>query len=131
MIFLVAIGLRAVGFISANTFIPTFLVLERRLLESFASLILSLGPFTAVLGSFIIGSIGDRVTARKLLSLAMLSTAFALLAFSLVSDLYVLVFAYLILSFFNSIAWTPMNTLVAQLTPAMEIELGIQRLFPD
>jgi MFS family permease len=129
LIFLLAVGFRAIGIVSVNTFIPTYFVIERKLLVSTASLIFGLGPFMGIVGSLLAGGLGDRVGAQKMLSLAILSSAFSLLVFSLASDLYFLVPAYLVLSFFNSIAWTPMNTMVVDMMPVMERGLGFSTYF--
>ena len=129
VVFLVAIGFRAVGVVGANTFIPTYFVIQRNLMESTASLIFGLGPFMGIVGSLLAGSLGDRVGAKKILSLAIASCALALLIFSLASDLYILIPAYLILAFFNSIAWTPMNTMVADMIPVTERGLGFSMYF--
>ncbi len=127
--FLLAIGFRAVGVVGANTFIPTYFVIERKLLESTASLIFGLGPFMGLFGSIVAGTLGDRVGAKKILSLAILGSAFSLLVLSLLSDLYLLVAVYLILSFFNSLVWTPMNTLVVDMTPEVKRGLGFSAYF--
>jgi AAHS family cis,cis-muconate transporter-like MFS transporter len=129
LIFLAAVGFRAIGVVGANTFIPTYFVIQRNLMESTASLIFGLGPFMGIIGSLLAGSSGDRVGAKKILSLAIVSCALALLVFSLVSDLYVLVPTYLVLAFFNSIAWTPMNTMVADMMPVTQRGLGFSMYF--
>jgi len=129
MIFLTAVGFRAIGVVGANTFIPTYFVMQRNLMESTASLIFGLGPFMGIAGSLIAGSSGDRIGAKKILSLAIISRGFALFVFSIASDLYILIPAYLILAFFNSIAWTPMNTMVADMMSVKERSLGFSMYF--
>jgi AAHS family cis,cis-muconate transporter-like MFS transporter len=129
LVFLAAVGFRAIGVVGANTFIPTYFVMQRNLMESTASLIFGLGPFMGIVGSLIAGSSGDRIGAKKILGLAILSCAFALLVFSIASDLYILIPAYLVLAFFNSIAWTPMNTMVADMMPVRARGLGFSMYF--
>lgn len=129
LIFLLVICFRAVGVAGANTFIPTYFVMERKLLESTASLIFGLGPFMGIAGSIVAGTLGDRVGAKKMLSLAILGSAFSLIVLSLLSDLYLLVPVFLILSFFDSLVWTPMNTLVVDMTPEVVRGLGFSVYF--
>jgi MFS family permease len=103
--------------------------MQRNLMESTASLIFGLGPFMGIVGSLIAGSSGDRIGAKKILALPILSCAFALFVFSIASDLYILIPAYLVLAFFNSIAWTPMNTMVADMIPVRARGLGFSMYF--
>ncbi len=129
MIFLVAIGLREVGNTGTSTFMTTYLVDTRGLSEVTASLIFGLGPFTGILGSLVGGFLGERIGAKKTLSLVMVGCIFSLAAVAFSPDLFVLTLVYVFYSFFSNSVWSPMNTLVADLTPKNERGLSFSIYF--
>jgi MFS family permease len=127
--FLVAIGFRAVGVVGANTFVPTYLVQERKLSEAMASLIFGLGPFMGIVGSLAGGYLGERMGAKKILSFAILGCVISLFVFAFLTNIYLLVPVYLAFSFFNNTVWSPMNTLVVDITPPTERGLSFSMYF--
>ena len=123
IILLVVLGIREVGATGSSTFMTTFFVDVRGFSEVTASLIFSLGPFIGIVGSIGGGYLGERIGAKKALGWVILCCAISLLMLSLTSQLYLLVLIYLFYSFFSSAIWSPMNTIVANVTP--EIERGM------
>lgn len=117
LIFLVAIGLREVGSTSAYTFMTTYFVSVRGLYESTATLIFGLGPFVGIVGSIYGGYFTERVGAKKALSVAILGCMIALFCLSLMTHTFLLGLLYVIYALFMSLLWSPMNTIVAAVTP--------------
>ena len=120
IILLVVLGVRELGATGSSTFMTTFFVDVRGFSEVTASLIFSLGPFIGIVGSIGGGYLGERIGAKKALSWAILCCAISLLILSLTSQLYLLVLIYLFYSLFSSAIWSPMNTIVANVTPETE-----------
>lgn len=116
--FLGAIGIRQVGMTSTSTFMTTYLVGMRGLSEATASLIFGLGPFMGIVGSLVGGYSGERIGAKSALSLAMLGCTISLFVLAFSSQLYLLTFVFLLYEFFSNSAWSPINTIVADMTPA-------------
>jgi len=129
IIFLAAIGLREVGNTGTSTFMTTYLVNTRGLSEVTASLIFGLGPFTGILGSLVGGFLGERIGAKKTLGFAMIGCIFSLAALAFSSHLFVLTLVYIFYAFFSNSVWSPMNTLVADLTPKNERGLSFSIYF--
>jgi len=117
LIFLVATGLRAVGYSGAQTYMAVYLVGTRGFSESAASLIFGFGTFAGIIGSLNGGYLGEKVGAKKALSLAIICSAISLFVLGLLSQRHLLVVAYLAYAFFSSSIWSPMNSLVADITP--------------
>ena len=117
LIFLVAIGIREVGSTGISTFMTTYLVSTRGLSEPTASLIFGLGPFMGIVGSLGGGYLTERAGAKKTLSWAVLGCALSLSILSLMTQVYLIVFVYLVYAFFSNSLWSPMNTIVAAITP--------------
>jgi len=120
LVLLVVIGVRELGATGSSTFMTTYFVDARGLTEATASLIFSLGPFVGIIGSIGGGYLGERMGAKKALGWAILGCAISLLVLSLTSQLYLLTLIYLFYSFFNSALWSPMNAIVANVTPETE-----------
>jgi len=120
LVLLVVIGVRELGATGSSTFMTTYFVDARGLTEATASLIFSLGPFVGIIGSIGGGYLGERMGAKKALGWAILGCAISLLVLSLTSQLYLLTLIYLFYSFFGSAVWSPMNTIVANVTPETE-----------
>ena len=128
-IFLVAIGLRQVGSTGSSTFMTTYFVNTQNLSESAASLIFGLGPFMGIVGSLSSGYLGERIGAKKALSWAIIGCSISLSILSLVSQPYLLTLIYFLYSFFSNAVWSPMNTIVADITPVAERGLSFSVCF--
>jgi len=120
LVLLLVIGVRELGATGSSTFMTTYFVDARGLTEATASLIFSLGPFVGIIGSIGGGYLGERMGAKKALGWATLGCAISLLILPLTSQLYLLTLIYLFYSFFGSAVWSPMNTIVANVTPETE-----------
>jgi len=129
VLFLVVISVREVGATGASTFMTTFFINGRGLSDSAASLIYSLGPFVGILGSLGGGYLGEKLGARKALGWMVLGCALSLLAISLATHAYLLALMFAFYSIFNNAVWSPMNTTVANLTPASERGLSYSIYF--
>lgn len=129
LIFLTAIGLREIGITGISTFMTTYLVKIRGFSEATSSLIFGLGPVTGIVGALSGGYLGERIGAKKTLSLSVLGCAASLYVLSLTSQLYLLTLIYLLYSFFSHSVWTPMNTIVLDITPRTERGLGFSVYF--
>jgi len=117
LIFLAAISFREVGSTSAYTFMTTYFVGVRGLIESTATLIFGLGPFVGIVGSICGGYFTEHVGAKKALSVAILGCMISLFLLSLMTHTYLLGLLYGIYALFMSLLWSPMNTIVAAVTP--------------
>jgi len=120
IILLLVIGVREIGATGSSTFMTTFFTDTRGLPDATASLIFSLGPFVGIAGSLIGGYLGEKLGAKKALSLSILCGAFSLILLPVAFELYLIILAYLLYSFFSSAIWSPMNTIVAHVTPETE-----------
>jgi FSR family fosmidomycin resistance protein-like MFS transporter len=129
IILLVVLGVREVGATGSSTFMTTFFVDVRGFSEASASLIFSLGPVIGIVGSVGGGYLGEKIGAKKALGWAILCCAISLLMLSLASYVSLLVLAYLIYSFFSSAIWSPMNTIVANVTPETKRGMGYSVYF--
>lgn len=129
LIFLTAIGLREVGITGISTFMTTYLVKIRGFSEAISSLVFGLGPFIGIVGALGGGYLGEKIGAKKTLSLAILGCAVSLYVLSLTSQLYLLTLVYLIYAFFSHSVWTPMNTIVSDVTPRTERGLSFSVYF--
>lgn len=129
LVFLVAIGTREVGSTGISTFMTTYFVSTRGLSESTASLIFGLGPFMGIVGSLGGGYLTERTGAKKTLSWAVLGCAISLSILSLMTQVYLLVLIYLVYAFFSNSIWSPMNTIVAAITPESERGLSYSIYF--
>ncbi len=117
VIFLVAISLREVGSTSAYTFMTTYFVSVRGLAESTATLIFGLGPFVGIVGSIYGGYFTERAGAKKALSVAILGCTSSLVVLSLMTSTVLLGLFYGLYALGMSLLWSPMNTIVAAVTP--------------
>jgi len=129
LIFLVAIGLREVGNTGTATFMTTYLVEIRELSEAAASLIFGLGPLMGIVGSLGGGYLGEKVGAKKALDIAMLGCIVSLSVLAASAQFHFLTFVYLVYAFFSNSVWSPMNTIVADLTPVTERGLSFSVYF--
>lgn len=117
LVFLVAIGLREVGSTAAYTFMTAYFVNVRALVEPTATLIFGLGPFAGIVGSLCGGYFTEHLGAKKALSLAILGCIASLFLLSLMVHVFLLALLYVAYALFTSTLWSPMNTIVAAVTP--------------
>lgn len=129
LFFLIAIAVREVGGTGSSTFMTTYFVKTRNLSESTASLIFGLGPFMGIVGSLSGGYLGERIGAKKALNYAIIGCAISLFILSLASQLYFLALIYILYSFFNNAVWSPINSIVADMTPITERGLSFSVYF--
>jgi len=129
LIFLIAIGIREVGSTSVSTFMTTYLVSAKNVSESIADLIFGSGVFVGIVGSLAGGYMGVRVGAKKALSLLILGSMVSLSILAYLSEAYSLTFAFLLYAFFSYAIWSPMNTIVADITPPASRGLGYSMYF--
>lgn len=120
LIFLFTFGVRQIGAQGVSTFMTTYLVSTRGLSESVASLIFGLGPFMGILGSLSGGYLTEKTGAKKALSWAILGCVISLSIFSFVAQVTFLILIYVVYAFFSNSLWSPMNTIVAAVTPESE-----------
>ena len=129
LIFLIVVSIREVGSTSISTFMTTYLVKSKNISESIASLIFGSGPFVGIAGSLIGGYMGTRSGAKNALSWAILGSAVSLSILGLLSNPYPLTLAFLVYAFFSYAVWSPMNALMADITPDESRGLGFSILF--
>ncbi len=127
--FLVAVGLREVGSTGTSTFMTTYLVRTRGVTEAVASFVFGLGPFTGILGSLVGGYLGDKIGAKRTLDFAVVGCILSLAALAFCSQLFPLTVLYVVYAFFSNTVWSPMNTLVTDLTPKAERGLSFSVYF--
>jgi MFS family permease len=132
LIFLAVISIREVGSTSITTFMTTYLVRSRNVSESIASLIFGSGPFVGIVGSLVGGYIGIRVGAKRALTLAILGSAVSLSILGVLTHATSLALMFLVYAFFGYAVWSPLNALMAEITPAATRGLGYSMvLFVD
>lgn len=85
--------------------------------DATAALILSLGPIIGIVGSIGGGYLGEKMGAKKALGWAIFCCAISLLTLSLASQLSLIILTYILYSFFGNAIWSPMNTIVVNVTP--------------
>jgi len=129
LIILIVVGVREVGNTGSSTFMTTYFVESRGLSEAVASLIFGLGPFIGIVGSLSGGYLCERMGAKNALSWVTLCGVISLFVLSLLSQLELLVLVFLLYSFFGSAVWSPVNTIVARVTPEAERGLGYSVYF--
>jgi MFS family permease len=127
--FLGAFNLELVGTATISTFMTMYLVTLMGLSEATASLIYGLGPFMGILGSLGGGYLGDRMDAKKALSLFLLGCTISLFAVAFSSHLYLLVIVYMIYVFLSYSMWAPLNTIVADISPTTDRGLSYSVYF--
>jgi len=127
VLFLAVIAVRELGATGTSTFMTTYFVDFRNLPETTASLVFAFGPVMGIVGSLGGGFFAERLGARRALKWTILCCAILLLTLSLVSHLYLLALVYLVYALFNNALWSPMNTIVASITP--ETERGLSYSF--
>jgi len=129
LIFLIAISFREVGNTGSSTFMTTYFVKTRNLSESTASLIFGLGPFIGIIGALGGGYLGEKIGAKKALSLNIICCLISLSILALVSQLHFLILIYLFYALFSNAVWAPMNLIVANSTSVNERGLSFSAYF--
>jgi predicted MFS family arabinose efflux permease len=129
VILLTMVAVREVGTTGSQTFMTTYFVDSRGIPEAAASFIFGLGPFAGIVGSLMGGYVCERMGAKNAFNWVTLVAAVSLFALSLMSQLPPLVVTYVVYSFFGSAVWSPMNTIVANVTPLTERGLGYSLYF--
>lgn len=117
LIFLIVIAVRQIGATGSSTFMTTYFVDFRNLSETTASLVFAFGPVMGIFGSLIGGYMAEKLGARRALNWVILSCAISLLTVSLVSHLYILTLVFLVYTLLDNAVWSPLNTLLASITP--------------
>jgi len=128
-VFLVSIALREAGGAVTQTYMTTYLVEIMGLPEATASLIFGLGPFMGMVGSLSGGYLGERVNAKRGLSLSILGSTICLAIIAWSSQLWLLAAAFVVYSFFSHGVWVPMSTMVAEISPSTERGLSYSVFF--
>jgi MFS family permease len=129
LIFLIAIAVREIGATGSSTFMTTYFVQTRGVSQSTATLIYGLGPFIGILGSLAGGYWGERMGMKKTLNWAIAGCALGLFLILLASHVYLLALTYCVYAFFGNAVWSPMNALVARITPLTQRGLGFSLYF--
>jgi FSR family fosmidomycin resistance protein-like MFS transporter len=129
LVFLVVISFREVGSTSITTFMTTYLVKRRNVSESIASLIFGSGPFVGIVGSLVGGYVGIRVGTKKTLMLVILGSAVSISILGLLTDTTSLTLMFLVYAFFGYTLWSPLNALMAEITPVATRGLGYSIVF--
>ncbi len=127
--FLAAVAVRETGAQGSSSFTTTYFEDTRGMSEVAGTLIFALGPLMGIIGSIGGGYLGHRLGAKKALTLSILICSGLLSALAFVSGLYVLAVVYASYAFFSNTLWSPMNLLVANVTPGGERGLGYSIYF--
>jgi MFS family permease len=129
LIFLIVIAIREIGGTGSSTFMTTYFVDVRNLSETTASLVFALGPVIGIFGSLGGGYFAEKLGARKALRWIILCSAISLLTLSFMSQLYLLALVYLVYTLFSYAVWSPINAIVASITPETERGLSYSLYF--
>lgn len=129
LVFLASVGLREVGSTGTSTFMTTYFIELRGLPEATASFVFGLGPFIGIVGSLGAGYLSEMIGAKKALGIAILGCIASSVALSLSSQIFLLILVYVVYSLFNNSVWSPMNTLVSDLTPKTDRGLSFSVYF--
>ena len=114
---LIALAVRMVGFAGVSTFATTYFVETRGLTADTASLIFGLGPLAGIVGSLIGGYLGEKMGAKKALSLSVLGCVVSLLMLAFSSQFYLLALFYIVYALSANSTASPQNTIVSNITP--------------
>lgn len=128
LIFLIAIGIREIGITGTSTFMTTYFV-SRNFSDVTASLVFGLGPFMGIIGSLGGGYLGMRIGAKKTLNLVTVACIIFLSLLALASQFYLIVFIFMLYTFFSNSMWVPMNTIVVEMTSASDRGMGFSFYF--
>ena len=126
---LFAMGIRQVGATGISTFMTTYLVSARGVSMSIASLIFGLGPFIGIFGSLGGGYLTEKTGAMKTLNWTVLGCVLSLSVLSIMTQVYSIVLVYLVYAFFSNSIWSPVNTIIAAISPESERGLSYSIFF--
>ena len=117
MVFLVFVGVRELGATAVSALTTTYLVTRLDVPLATASLIFGLGASVGIVGDLASGYLGQKMGARRALSWIMLCCIILLFALTYISQIFVFSALYLAYSFFDTAVWSPMHSLVSEITP--------------
>jgi len=129
LVFLAVIALREAGIISILTYMTTYLVTLKDLSPAMASLIFAAGPLMGTLASLAGGYIGGAFGSKKALSFTLLGCAITLTLLAVSSQIYLLALIYILYTGASYMAYVPMSTMVAEITPPEKKGLGFSAYF--
>jgi len=129
LIVLFAMGIRQVGATGISTFMTTYLVSARGVSMSIASLIFGLGPFIGIFGSLGGGYLTEKTGAMKTLNWTVFGCVLSLSVLSIMTQVYSIVLVYIVYAFFSNSIWSPVNTIIAAISPKSEIGLSYSIFF--
>jgi MFS family permease len=116
-VFIVFVVVRELGSTAVSTLTTTYLVTRLDVPVATASLIFGLGASVGILGDLTSGYLGQKIGARRALSWVMLCCIILLFALTYVSQIFLFSALYLAYAFFDYAVWSPMHTLVSEITP--------------
>ena len=129
---LLAMGVNSIGQQALSAYMTTYLVSERSLSESAASLLYGMSPFIGILGSLVGGYMGDRLGNKRWMQAAYTGRILVYTGIWL-GPLWTLVAVYLTGGFFQGSTLGPLTSLVAKFSPRRRRGLAytIFLLFPS
>jgi len=116
-IFLVFVAVHELGSTGVSALTTTYLVARLNVSVATASLIFGLAASVGIVGSLAGGYLGQKMGARKALTWTMLACIITLFALTYISQVFLFSAAYLAYAFFDYVVWSPMHTLVSEITP--------------
>ena len=116
LVLLTAMSINGIGGQSISTYMTTYLVLNRGLTESTASLVYGLSSFVGILGSLAGGYIADIIGGKRWMTIAYLVGLIVHIGVWL-GPLWALFTIYLVGGFFSGSIMGPSSSLVAEFSP--------------
>jgi len=115
-VFLVFVVVRELGSAAVSALTTTYLVTRLDVPVATASLIFGLGASVGIVGDLASGYLGQKMGARGALSWIMLCCVILLFALTYISQIFLFSALYLAYAFFDTAVWSPMHTLVSEIT---------------
>jgi len=116
IVLLVAMSVNGIGGQSVSTYMTAYLVSNRGLTESMASLVFGLSPFIGILGSLSGGYLADFFGSKRWMTVAYLGSLLTLAGMYL-GPLWTLILLYLMGGYFGGSTMGPSSSLVAEFSP--------------
>ena len=116
-VFLVFVVVRELGATAVSALTTTYLVTRLDVPVAAASLIFGLGASVGIVGDLASGYLGQKMGARRTLSWIMLCCIILLFALTYISQVFLFSVLYMAYAFFDTAVWSPMHTLVSEITP--------------
>ena len=116
-VFLAFVVVRELGATAVSALTTTYLVTRLDVPVAAASLIFGLGASVGIVGDLASGYLGQRMGARRALSWIMFCCIILLFTLTYTSQILLFGALYLAYAFFDSAVWSPMHTLVSEITP--------------